>query len=308
RKEQAAERLTQLRAENDALEKQFGQNLPMGKTGASSTAKSSGQIPQGEEFQRYVNVLRHKSNSYKRKRQEINDMTAELQLLKRTEELLKEQVEQIKGRMGMEERKQGIEGYFSTQERLEELSTMKMEQDELKGKTLDEITGLIKTLNNRISSKKAELDPILKEVKPLRAKIQELRNEYEAKKSRYDALNANFETSRSTLESEVRGFYEEQYAQESRFHTLRAQMLINAVQLKRANDEQSSYMSKDKATKSNREQLNKQINDCEVRVKNNRERQKQTKDVQIDGTKQLKYWRDLLRMMELKRKIAMGES
>jgi hypothetical protein len=72
----------------------------------------------------------------------------------------------------MEERKQGIEGYFSTQERLEELSTMKMEQDELKGKTLDEITGLIKTFNTRISSKKAELDPILKEVKPLRAKIQ----------------------------------------------------------------------------------------------------------------------------------------
>jgi hypothetical protein len=72
----------------------------------------------------------------------------------------------------MEERKQGIEGYFSTQERLEELSTMKMEQDELKGKTLDEITGLIKTLNNRIASKKAELDPLLKEVKPLRARIQ----------------------------------------------------------------------------------------------------------------------------------------
>jgi intraflagellar transport protein 81 len=71
----------------------------------------------------------------------------------------------------MEERKQGIEGYFSTQEHLEELTTMKMEQDELKGKTLDEITGLIKTLSNRISSKKAELDPILKEVKPLRAKV-----------------------------------------------------------------------------------------------------------------------------------------
>ena len=51
---------------------------------------------------------------------------------------------------------------------------------------------------------------------------------------------------------EVRGFYEEQYAQESRFHTLRAQMLIHAVQLKRANDEHNSYMSKDKATKSTR--------------------------------------------------------
>ncbi|UJR34150.1 hypothetical protein I4U23_021557 [Adineta vaga] len=307
RKEQAAERLTQLRAENDALEKQFGRNPSMNGGGSSAIMKHTGQIPQGEEFQRYVNMLRSKGNAYKRKRQELNDMTAELQLLKRTEEILKEQVDQIKSRMGMEERKQGIEGYFSTQERLEELSTMKMEQDELKGKTLDEITGLIKTLNSRISSKKAELDPILKEVKPLRAKIQELRNEYEAKKSKYDALNANFESSRSTLESEVRGFYEEQYAQESRFHTLRAQMLINAVQLKRANDEQSSYMSKDKATKSNREQLNKQINDYEVRIKNNRERQKVTKDVQIDGTKQMKYWRDILRMMELKQKLATGE-
>lgn len=54
-----------------------------------------------------------------------------------------------------------------------------------------------------------------------------------------------------------------------------------------------------------REQLNKQINDAEARIKSNREKQKVTKDVHVDGTKQLKYWRDLLRMMELKRKLAM---
>ena len=54
------------------------------------------------------------------------------------------------------------------------------------------------------------------------------------------------------LSQEVRGFYEEQYAQESRFHTLKAHMLINAVQLKRSNDETTAYMSKDKATKSSR--------------------------------------------------------
>ncbi len=97
-------------------------------------------------------------------------------------------------------------------------------------------------------------------------------------------------------------------------------MLINAIQLKRANDEKSSYVSKDKATKSyrskiryisqyslsvySREQLNKQINDAEARIKSNRDKQKVTKDVQVDGSKQLKYWRDLLRMMELKRKLA----
>lgn len=108
---------------------------------------------------------------------------------------------------------------------------------------------------------------------------------------------------------------------------------MTAVQLKRANDETSAYVSKDKASKSyrydlqpcslllslvlhrstdvhlsvssfDREQLNKQISDAEARIKSNREKQKATKDVQIDGTKQLKYWRDLLRMMELKRKLA----
>ncbi len=49
RKDQAAERLTQLRAENDALEKQFGQNAPIGHGGSSSMMKASGHVPQGEE-------------------------------------------------------------------------------------------------------------------------------------------------------------------------------------------------------------------------------------------------------------------
>jgi intraflagellar transport protein 81 len=71
----------------------------------------------------------------------------------------------------VEEQRQGIEGFFSTQERLEELSRTKVEQDELKGKTLDQITALIRELNERISSKKKDLDPILREVKGLRNKV-----------------------------------------------------------------------------------------------------------------------------------------
>jgi hypothetical protein len=48
RKDQAAERLTQLRAENDVLEKQYGGgNGPM--AGANGTAHHTQHIPQGEE-------------------------------------------------------------------------------------------------------------------------------------------------------------------------------------------------------------------------------------------------------------------
>ena len=44
-------------------------------------------------------MLRNKNYAYKRKRQEISDMTAELQLLKRTEELLRHEVDQLKSQM-----------------------------------------------------------------------------------------------------------------------------------------------------------------------------------------------------------------
>lgn len=49
RKEQTAQRLTQLRSENDTLEKQFGRNLSVGQVGSSSITKSGGHVPEGEE-------------------------------------------------------------------------------------------------------------------------------------------------------------------------------------------------------------------------------------------------------------------
>ena len=53
RKDQAAERLTQLRAENDALEKQYGHHVPGGQIGTGggggANARNSNYVPQGEE-------------------------------------------------------------------------------------------------------------------------------------------------------------------------------------------------------------------------------------------------------------------
>ena len=53
RKDQAAERLTQLRAENDALEKQFGRNPSVGQAGSGSNARNANHVPQGEEVKSF---------------------------------------------------------------------------------------------------------------------------------------------------------------------------------------------------------------------------------------------------------------
>jgi hypothetical protein len=50
-----------------------------------------------------------------------------------------------------------------------------------------------------------------------------------------------------------------------------------------------------------------QMSDAETRVKKNRERQKNSKDVHIDGGKQVKYWRDLWRIDGIERKMTLGQ-
>lgn len=48
------------------------------------------------QFKNYVNKLRSKSNLYKKKRQELQDLRAEIGVVARTEEILKGQEELIR--------------------------------------------------------------------------------------------------------------------------------------------------------------------------------------------------------------------
>ncbi len=58
-----------------------------------------------------------------------------------------------------------------------------------------------KELQSKISRKKAELQPIIKELKQLREEIDNISGEHEARKSKYDQINAGFESNRSQLEA-----------------------------------------------------------------------------------------------------------
>lgn len=55
-----------------------------------------------------------------------------------------------------------------------------------------------------------------------------------------------------------------------------------------------------------RDQLNKKINEQEALSKTLKEKQKTAASVQVDGKKQMRLWKDLLRQMEQKRKLTMG--
>ncbi|XP_059751647.1 intraflagellar transport protein 81 homolog isoform X2 [Balaenoptera ricei] len=221
----------------------------------------------------------------------------------RTEELLKQRHENIQHQLQTIEEKKGISGYSYTQEELERVSALKSEVDEMKGRTLDDMSEMVKRLNSLVSEKKSALAPVIKELRQLRQKCQELTQECDEKKSQYDSCAAGLESNRSKLEQEVRGLREECLQDESRYHYTNCMIKNLEVQLCRATDEMKAYVSSDQQEKRKaiREQYTKNIAEQENLGKKLREKQKAVRESHGPNMKQVKMWRDFEQLMECKK-------
>ncbi|XP_032328114.1 intraflagellar transport protein 81 homolog isoform X2 [Camelus ferus] len=256
-----------------------------------------------QQFKRYVSKLRSKSTVFKKKHQIIAEFKAEFGLLQRTEELLKQRHENIQHQLQTIEEKKGVSGYSYTQEELERVSALKSEVDEMKGRTLDDMSEMVKKLNSLVSEKKSALAPVIKELRQLRQKCQELTQECDEKKSQYDSCAAGLESNRSKLEQEVRGLREECLQEESRYHYTNCMIKNLEVQLRRATDEMKAYVSADQQEKRKaiREQYTKNIAEQENLGKKLREKQKAVRESHGPNMKQAKMWRDFEQLMECKK-------
>lgn len=175
-----------------------------------------------EQFKSYVSDLRTKSNVYKKKRTELNDLKAEYGILSRTLEILRAQEEALNEHLDRVETQQGVKGFRETRELLEKISEEKATTDEEKGRTLEEMSNLVRILNSKINDKKVLLAPLLRgfhllifvpyfsnfnlkflltELRPLRQKYQESLPEYEARKREYDAQVQLIEKTISSIQN-----------------------------------------------------------------------------------------------------------
>ncbi|XP_077895314.1 intraflagellar transport protein 81 homolog isoform X2 [Ictidomys tridecemlineatus] len=211
--------------------------------------------------------------------------------------------EVLKGDEQTIEEKKGISGYSYTQEELERVSALKSEVDEMKGRTLDDMSEMVKKLNSLVSEKKSALAPVIKELRQLRQKCQELTQECDEKKSQYDSCAAGLESNRSKLEQEVRGLREECLQEESKYHYTNCMIKNLEVQLRRATDEMKAYVSSDQQEKRKafREQYTKNIAEQENLGKKLREKQKAVRESHGPNMKQAKMWRDFEQLMECKK-------
>ncbi|KAG4096729.1 hypothetical protein H8356DRAFT_1425994 [Neocallimastix lanati (nom. inval.)] len=300
------EKLNQL---NEELEKKEG-----------AKGESETKILKGEEFKKYVSELRTKSSVYKRKKVELSELTTELGVLQRTDEILKNHIKDFQDSIYKIEKENGIVGYHDTQETLEKVSEKKNEMDETKGKTLNEISSLVDKIVQTINDKKAVLTTVIQEVRALRTKAQDLETDYIEKKKVYDTTIASLESDSCALEQEVRGYRQDIINDQSRYHYLNAMLNISEISLDRVLQETKAYIGGDekfeeiqkiRGFKSYRELYNKKLNEQENLGEMLRNTQKEVKACHEADMKQLEMFKNIKKLLDLKietnRKLLLGE-
>uniref|UniRef100_A0A8C1CHX3 Intraflagellar transport protein 81 homolog n=1 Tax=Cyprinus carpio carpio TaxID=630221 RepID=A0A8C1CHX3_CYPCA len=281
KKETKVEELQEAREELAAVERELNMK--------SSQAQERGgaKLIRGDEFKRYVAKMRGKSSTYKKKRQEIAELKVEYGVLQRTEEILRERHTAGQQQLESLEAQRGISGYSDTQEELERVSAIKSELDEMKGRTLDDMSEMVKKLNSVIAEKKSALSPLIKDLRALR---QEHAVKFEQKKAQYDTCAAGLESNRSKLEQEVRMLREETAQEESRYHHINCMREITESQMERAADQSKINQSMDI-----------QEHCVTVGLQVLRQQVKQVRENQEPNMRQMKMWKDLETLLECKK-------
>uniref|UniRef100_A0A3Q3A2L0 Intraflagellar transport protein 81 homolog n=1 Tax=Kryptolebias marmoratus TaxID=37003 RepID=A0A3Q3A2L0_KRYMA len=291
KKESKAEELQEAREELAAAERDLKQRT-------SQTQGSHGEeVIRGDELKRLVGKLRSKGTAYKKKRQEIAELKAEYGVLQRTEEILKQRHETVQQKLQTMEAEKGISGYSNTQEELERVSAIKSELDEKKGRTLDDMSEMVKKLNSMIAEKKSALAPIIKELRSLRQQRGELSQEYEEKKTQYESCAAGLESNRSKLEQEVKALREEVAQKENRYHYINSMSEIIEMQMERVAEEMKTYVSSDLQERKNTISAFFFLSGLQKL----REEQKLVRENHSANMEQMKMWRDLEQLMECKK-------
>jgi intraflagellar transport protein 81 len=126
--------------------------------------------------------LKHKKHA------ELADLEQEIAIIRRTEQILQNQLKEVAKDVKSYESKYGVTGLFNAEEDLEELARKKGSTDLLKGKTLEELTSIVETLKAKIEEKRDRLKPLIEDHKNLKTALKEVEEENKRKRTDYERV------------------------------------------------------------------------------------------------------------------------
>ncbi|XP_015604844.1 intraflagellar transport protein 81 homolog isoform X2 [Cephus cinctus] len=239
--------------------------------------------PRGDELKRYVARLKTKSALYKRRRAELAGLRAENGVLNRTLLILEAQLAKLK----------------PTDDAMPVRSATVLPDD----CTVENAATINAQLSRNISAFRAQLAPLLNELRPLRQKFQELEERYIAAYRSYSSIETSMESSMNNLLNEVNLLRENVKKDTDEIERLRQEIATLKLAQDRIQEEIRHYASPGGGP-TLRDELNEMIQVEEKKSKLLKDDEKSLKERAIESENQTQQWNNLIAIFECKLQCA----
>ena len=220
-----------LEAERDLKKAQAEFKAIIGQTEESTLPNGQPKPKTEQQMKDYMTELNRKTQKYKLLKSELELERQEVQVLMRTEAVLRSRDTNIQEFNDEQEKKLGVVGYSSAQDNLENLAQAKSEVDATKGQTLEEISDIVEKINLTLKKKKEKLAPQIKDLRAVRQDFEAVEAIYKTKKAQYDNISLGFESERLKLEQDVQQHQQGICEEESQYHFLHCFNAITTARL-----------------------------------------------------------------------------
>lgn len=261
------------------------------------------EVPSPTQFANYIRALKEKNEDYKKKQAELAVIRKELVIMMRTEEIVKQQYESNLTEIQKIERQRGVGGFRQAREKLEKVSATKADLDDLKGKTLEEMSAISKEIQKGIQARQSELKPLVSELQDYRKKKAAIESKYLQAKQRYQNAISEYDSICMELDEESKKLKADIGAHQSKYHNAR-QMLCCLERKKRRGMEESMATKTgnpiSKEIKTYSDYFQKAAQALKKETKSLKE-QKKTIGTQTEANqKQLEMFQSLRRLLQVK--------
>jgi intraflagellar transport protein 81 len=198
------------------------------------------EIPSPAQFQQYVKNLKQKNENYRDLQAQLAVQRKELAVLLRTEEIVAAQRDQVHIEITRIERQRGVGGFREAREQLEKVSATKADLDDVKGKTLEEMSAISKDIQRNIQARQTELKPLVNKLQEQRKKTAAVESKYLQAKQRHQNAVSEYDTVCLGLEEESKKLRVDIAQHQSKFHLVAAKLVELHRGLKRAKEEQNA--------------------------------------------------------------------
>ncbi|CAG9581749.1 conserved hypothetical protein [Leishmania major strain Friedlin] len=274
--------------------------------------QSATNMLRSDDFRDFSNQVRAKKAATEGMRTRLAELRTEWGTLTFTEATLQEQYNALDAAIGDLESKLGLQGYSRTVEALSKLAHEKDAIEEVKGKTLEELSRVVQEFTLAIREGRTRLAPLINELRAVRQTAAEVDQEWSAKKSQYEYQESLLTEDIQKIDEDVTRLKEETTTSESLYHRVRTQGLLLAAQAKRAEEEQTfrtdRNASLDPQHKTYGDYLAEVTRTLEARTKEMQGKRRDLEETHDTSVRQVEWFNALRTILQAKLKSIQAEA